>query len=56
MYSVVENYAIIAPMEETLASREIYQARIDAAIAFISTHLADDLSLEKLARAASFSP
>ncbi len=56
MYSVVENYTIIAPMEETLASREIYQARIDAAIAFISTHLADDLSLEKLARAASFSP
>jgi AraC family transcriptional regulator len=38
-----------------LDSRSIYKARVDAAIAFINEHLAQDLSLEDLAAAAHFS-
>jgi AraC family transcriptional regulator len=38
-----------------LDSRSIYKARVDAAIMFISEHLAEDLSLEDIAEAAHFS-
>src|SRR5512133_2556470 len=38
-----------------LDSRSIYKARVDAAIMFITEHLAEDLSLEDIAEAAHFS-
>lgn len=37
-------------------SRSIYKARVDAAIMYIHDHLAEDLTLEDLARVAHFSP
>ncbi len=43
-------------MPETGADRQLYEGRVNAAMDYVETHLGDELTVERLARVAHFSP